>query len=86
MKEIRISLNEEDFIILCQKGYVLYNNIEKIKIDEDNFDKLIEGQIITCNWVKKNRFTSNENFIVKLALQDIGYNRIAKHLIDSPIY
>jgi len=85
MKEIRILLTDEDFGALCQTGYVLYNNIEKINISEDDFDKLIEGEIVTMNWMRRTRHT-NEPHIVKIALQDIGYDRIAKHLSNSPIY
>jgi hypothetical protein len=86
MKEIRILLTDEDFAKLCQTGFVLYNNIEKIKISEEDFDKLIEGKIVSIEWMRRTRHKTNEPHTVKVALQDIGYDRIAKHLMSSPIY
>ncbi len=80
MREIRILLNDEDFKRLCQTGFVENNN-DRIKITEEDFDKLIDGKIISPIWMKNN-IPQN----VRVALQDIGYDRISKHLRDSTIY
>lgn len=76
MKEIRILLTDEDFAKLCQTGFVEYQRL-KIPITENDFDLLIEGKIVSLNYMGQP---------IKIALQDIGYDRIAKHLNTSPIY
>lgn len=84
MREIRILLNDEDFGRLCQTGFVENrspNHIDRIKITEEDFDKLISGEIVSPVFMKNN-LPQN----VKVALQDIGYDRISKHLNKSTIY
>ena len=76
MKEIRILLTEQDFAKLCETGFVEYQKL-KIPISEKDFDILIEGGIAQLN---------HQGQPVKIALQDIGYNRIAMYLSKSKIY
>lgn len=76
MKEIRILLTEQDFAKLCEIGFVEYQKL-KIPISEKDFDILIEGGIAQLN---------HQGQPVKIALQDIGYNRIAMYLSKSKIY
>lgn len=76
MKEIRILLTDEDFAKLCQTGFAEYQRI-KVPITKEDFDGLIEGKIVSINHMGQP---------IKIALQDIGYDRIARHLSKSPIY
>ena len=76
MKEIRILLTDDDFAKLCNTGVVEYHKL-KIPITEENFDILIEGGIVSL---------SHGGQPIKIALQDIGYDRIAMHLSKSKIY
>jgi hypothetical protein len=76
MREIRILITDEDFAKLCKTGFVEYQKL-KIEITSDQFDELIEGKIVSTNYF---------NQPIKIALQDIGYDRIAKHLSTSTIY
>lgn len=76
MKEIRILLTDDDFAKLCKTGIVEYQRLQ-IPISTENFDLLIEGKIVSINHMTQP---------IKIALQDIGYDRIAKHLSKSTIY
>jgi len=76
MKEIRILLTEEDFANLCKTGFVEFQRL-KIEITSEQFDELIEGKIVSTIYFGQP---------IKIALQDIGYNRIAKYLNTSTIY
>ena len=76
MREIRILITDEDFAKLCKTGFVEYQKL-KIEITSDQFDELIEGKIVSTNYLSQP---------IKIALQDIGYDRIAKHLSTSTIY
>lgn len=76
MKELRILLTEKDFASLCEKGHVNYQKLE-IPISKENFDILIEGGIVSLN---------HKGQLVKIALQDIGIDRIAQYVIKSQLY
>lgn len=76
MKHYRISLSEDDYIHLVKTGKVRTpkSDIEISKID---FDKLIDGQIIEGH-------SGTQTY--QIALQDIGYDRIFRHLRGTNIY
>jgi hypothetical protein len=71
-QEIRIVLNEKNFSDLCILG-----RINDLIIKQEDFDNLIDGQIIK---IEKN----SKKY--KILLQDIGYDRIYKYLKLSKIY
>lgn len=81
MNEIRISLNEEDFSKLCLNGHIHYREgfLKNyfIPINQENFDKLTNGDIIDVQHSGK-RF--------KIALQDIGLNKIMHYKSKSTIF
>ncbi len=81
MKEVRILLTEETFTDLCKKGFVNYKlsmfNIAQLNITKDNMSKLISGEIID---------KPQDDVDFKIALQDIGTDRIHAILKRSPFY
>lgn len=81
MKEIRILLTEQTFTELCKRGAVEYKmsyfNTLEIRITKNDILDLSSGDIIT-------KEVDGQEF--KLALQDIGYDRIAAIIKRSPVY
>lgn len=72
--EVRISVNEEMLAHLCKTGHISYEGVN-IPINYDDFVQFIGGSVIDVNF--KNRK-------YKLALQDIGLNRILHYAQNSP--
>ena len=81
-EELRISLSEDDFIKLCQTGFVHII----IPISKSQLDILINGDIVSLNHTFRTRHKTFEVREVKIILQDIGYGKIFKHLNNSTIY
>lgn len=81
MKEVRILLTEETFTLLCKQGFVAHKNsmfnVSQINITKVDMEKLISGDILS---------KPQDGFDFKLALQDIGYDRIFAIIKRSPIY
>ncbi len=81
MKEVRILLTEETFTLLCKQGFILNKNsmfnTSQINITKADMEKLINGEIIE-------KPVDGKDF--KIALQDIGFDRIYAILKRSPIY
>lgn len=77
MKEIRISLDLQDYIFLCEKGFIFYASKYRIPINGDDFDTLIDGKIVSITM---------DDITFKIALRDIGYDLIFKYLLTSDIY
>lgn len=77
MKEIRISLDLQDYIFLCEKGFIFHSSKYEIPINGNNFDTLIDGKIASV---------SMYDITFKIALRDIGYDFIFKYLLASKIY
>jgi hypothetical protein len=88
MKEIRLSLSEDDFAELCQTGCVKFHpkSLEKIEISKDQFADLIDGGVITVYYDMRTRHKTTETFNVKIALQDIGYDRILMYVSRSHVF
>lgn len=85
MDEIRILLDEGKFEELCNLGFTKYGNSE-ISISQENFDQLIDGDVVSVIKSIRTRHKSNTNVSFKIALQDIGYDRIYFYLNKSKIY
>jgi hypothetical protein len=81
MKEVRILLTEETFTLLCKQGYVAYKNnmfsVSQINITKADLEKLISGDIID---------KPQDGVDFKIALMDIGYDRILPIIKRSPFY
>ncbi len=81
MKETRILLTEQTFTELCKRGSVEYKqsyfSTLEIRLTKDDVARLAAGEII-------NKEADEQEF--KIALQDIGFERIAAIIKRSPIY
>ena len=75
-KEIRISLDEKAFSDLCDNAFVTHDG-DKILIKKDKFEDLICGEVVEINHSGKH---------YKIALSDIGLNRILNYSSDSIYY
>ena len=75
-KEIRISVDEPMFRHLCKTGHIVYQGVQ-IPVEYDDFVQFMGGSIIDIKHQGKK---------YKLALQDIGLNRILQIVKNSPFY
>jgi len=80
MKETRILLNETNFTNLCKMGYFTHLGelgTMNISITKTDIKRLANGEIISKEF-------SNE--VIKIALQDIGFELIKEIIKRSPMF